>query len=146
MSLPNNNRQPGILQVRVPALPEADPLDGTELLWLTQLGLSKKGSVSTVAGFGQGWTFISSVAVAQGSRRYAADTSTGSFVLSLPGAPVAANTAIEVGDPNGSWQANPLTVARNGSTIEGLAQDMTMDLSRARVVFAYDGTTWRVFG
>lgn len=131
--------------MRVPELPLADPLDGTELLWLTQLGRSKKAPVSTVSGFGEGWTFISVPTVAEAGRSYAADTSAGSFVLSLPGAPVAVDTAVEVADPNGSWQANPLTVAQNGSTIEGLAQDMAMDLNRARVVFAYDGATWRVF-
>lgn len=146
VTLPNNNRQPGIVQVRVPDLPPADlPLTGQELVWLTQLGRSKKAFIYNIAAFSISWQFITLDTTASVGNRYAANTSGGAFNLSLPGGPVTGD-AIEVGDPDGTWQTNNLTVRRNGATIEGLAQDMVMDLSRARIVFAYDGATWRVFG
>jgi hypothetical protein len=43
------------------------------------------------------------------------------------------------------WSANNLTVARNGSTIEGDAANMTMDIGGAHVTFIYDGTTWEMY-
>ena len=136
----------GIIEVRIPDLPPADlPLTGQEIIQLVQNGRSRKAFLNSVAAFQTDWQFISSLTTASAGVRYAADTSGGSFQLSLPGGP-SQGDALEVADPNGNWQTNPLTVARNGSTIEGLAADMTMDLNRARIVFAYDGTTWRVFG
>lgn len=136
----------GIIEVRIPELPPATlPLTGLEIIQLIQDGRSRKAFLNSVAAFGTNWQFINSNDTASAGVRYAADTSAGSFQLSLPGNP-AQGDAIEVADPEGTWQANPLTVARNGSTIEGLSQDMTMDLNRARVVLAFDGTTWRVFG
>ena len=40
---------------------------------------------------------------------------------------------------------NNLTIGRNGSTIEGLAQDLILDISQNTVEFVYDGTTWQVY-
>src|SRR5262245_6983041 len=91
----------------------------------------------------KGWQFITQNTSTTVGVSYAANTSGGSFTLTLP-TPVLGN-AVEVADPTGSWQTNNLTVARNGQTIENLSQDMTMDLNRARVIFAFDGSTWRVF-
>lgn len=36
-------------------------------------------------------------------------------------------------------------VARNGSTIRGAADDVTINAMNVTVTFEYDGTTWRVF-
>ena len=72
-----------------------------------------------------------------------ADTSGGSFIVTLPGTP---SVWYQVSIVDGSqWGINPLTVARNGSTIEGVAQDLTLDISGASVHLIYDGTTWEVF-
>jgi len=46
-----------------------------------------------------------------------------------------------------SWNTNNLTVARNGSTINGLAADYVADVDNGWVEFIYDGTnenTWQV--
>lgn len=147
MTLPNNNRQPGIIQTRIPDLPFADPLTGTELLWLTQLGRSKKVFVSSFSALvaGEIWVFVSSNTAGVAGTRYATDTRAAPFTLTLPALPTI-GSALEVSDAYGNWQTNNLTVAQGGNTIEGLAQNMVMDLNRARVVFAFDGTTWRVFG
>lgn len=72
-----------------------------------------------------------------------ADTSGGSFTISLPTGP-------SIGDSvtfydNASWGVNSLTVARNGSTIEGIAEDFSLDISSIKVEFVYNGSTWQVY-
>lgn len=146
MTLPNDFRQPGIIQQRIPQFPPVPlPLTGNEIIWVVQNGRSYKAFLSQLAGFSENdWQFIDQTVFAASGIRYAADTSGGSFTLQLPASPVEGNS-IEVADPNGAWPTNNLTLGRNGSTIETLAEDMLMDLGRARVVVSYDGTTWRVF-
>jgi hypothetical protein len=72
-----------------------------------------------------------------------ADTTGGSFTVTLPATPA---TGAQVSIVDGAnWSTNNLTVARNGSTIEGLAEDLLLDISGASVHLVYDGTTWEVF-
>jgi hypothetical protein len=72
-----------------------------------------------------------------------ADTSGGIFTVTLPAAP---ETGAQVAIVDGAnWATNNLTVARNGSTIEGLAEDLVLDIGGVAVHFIYDGTTWEVF-
>jgi hypothetical protein len=72
-----------------------------------------------------------------------ADTTGGAFTVTLPASPsVGDEVAIADG---GSWGVAYLTVARNGSTIEGLAEDLTLDVSGLKVGLVYDGTTWQVY-
>ena len=135
-----------ILETRIPSLPPADTLTGLELLWLTQLGRSKKVFLNTIRAFAStSWTIVTASTTAAAGNRLALDTSRGTFNVSLPGSPNAGD-GIELADPNGSWQANSPVLLQNGHTIEGLSEDMTLSLNRARVVLLYDGTTWRVFG
>ena len=72
-----------------------------------------------------------------------ADTSGGSFTITLPPTPTTGD-AVTIAD-GASWPTNNLTVARNGSTIEGLSEDLTMDVSGVSVDFVYDGTTWQIY-
>jgi hypothetical protein len=72
-----------------------------------------------------------------------ADTSGGSFTITLPANPDIGDYVVIV--DGGKWEFNDLTVARNGSTIEGVADDLILDVSDTRVDFVYDGTTWQVF-
>jgi len=72
-----------------------------------------------------------------------ADTSGGSFTVTLPASPSTGNQVIIVdGD---DWSTNNLTVARNGSTIVGAAEDLTCDVEGISIQFLYDGTTWQVY-
>jgi hypothetical protein len=52
---------------------------------------------------------------------------------------------VVIADAGASWGTNNLTVARNGSTIGGLAEDLVCDITGASVQFVYDGTTWEVY-
>jgi hypothetical protein len=72
-----------------------------------------------------------------------ANTSGGVFTITLPASPSAGDTVV-IADGN-DWATNNLTVARNGSTIEGDAEDMTMDLGGVNSNFVYDGATWQVY-
>jgi hypothetical protein len=62
--------------------------------------------------------------------------------MTLPGSP-AVGTYIQITDA-GSWKVNPITIARNGSTIEGVSDDIVLDLTGVTVEFFYAGTTWQV--
>lgn len=73
-----------------------------------------------------------------------ADTSGGSFTVTLPATP-ATGAQVVVADPTGDWGTNNLTIGRNGSTIADVAQDLVCDISGASVQLVYDGTTWAVY-
>lgn len=72
-----------------------------------------------------------------------ADTSAGTFTIFLPVTPSVGNNVIIV--DGGNWTTSTLTVARNGSTIENINQDLIMDVGSIRTEFVYDGTTWQVY-
>jgi hypothetical protein len=72
------------------------------------------------------------------------NTSGGGFTVALPATPAVGDQVIVV-DTASSWAANNLTVGRNGSTIEGLAEDLVCDISNVSVQLVYSGTTWNVF-
>ena len=72
-----------------------------------------------------------------------ANTSGGAWTLTLPASP-SAGDKVFVADGD-DWSTNNLTVARNGSTIEGSAADFTMDYGGVNVGFIYDGSTWQVY-
>src|SRR6056297_598852 len=72
-----------------------------------------------------------------------ADTSGGSFTVTLPSSPAEGDVVV-VADGD-DWSTNNLTVARNGSTIEGAAEDLTLDVGAISVSFIYDGATWQIY-
>jgi hypothetical protein len=151
VTLPNNNRQPGILQVRIPQLPDATTFTGTELLWVTQLGRSKKSMLSTVASYiaslvsANPWLYYSGgPQTALTGQRIAASTFGGTWTLTLP-VGGAAGDSTEVADVLGTWGTNPLSLdTQSGQTIEGVAAPMSLDVPRARPLFVWDGSTWRI--
>lgn len=72
------------------------------------------------------------------------DTSGGVFTITLPASPET-GALVVIADGGSSWDTNNLTVARNGSTIDGDAADLTMDVRGAKIDFVYDGTTWTFY-
>ncbi len=88
------------------------------------------------------WTVKTAAYTAVDHDRIIADTSGGAFAITLPATPA---TGAQVQITDGSdWQTNNLTVERNGSTIEGLSQDLLLTVGNIIVDFIYDGTTWQV--
>lgn len=72
-----------------------------------------------------------------------ADTSGGTWTITLPATPATGDYVL-IAD-GAAWGTNNLTVGRNGSTIEGAAENLTLDISGAQVTLIYDNTTWHVY-
>ena len=89
------------------------------------------------------WVRRTSAYTAVPTDKIIADTSGGSFTITLPAAPTV-GTSVMIAD-GGNWNTNNLIVARNGSTIEGLAEDITLNIPGIQTEFIYDGTTWEVY-
>ena len=73
-----------------------------------------------------------------------ANTALGAFTITLPAAPAVGNQVV-VADSYGDFGANALTIGRNGSTIENLAEDLILDINGVSVQLVYTGSTWDVF-
>lgn len=100
-------------------------------------------TVQRIKAAGSGWQLKTSNYTAVTGNNLITNTASGSFTITLPAAPQLGDT-ITIGD-GADWATNALTVARNGSTIEGLAEDFVLDVKGAQAVFVYDGSTWQVF-
>lgn len=91
------------------------------------------------------WKVMSSAYTAIDGDRIAANTSAGAFTITLPASPVAGNV-VNFADAADSWDTNNLTIARNGQTIEGLAENLVCDVEGDMVLtLLYNGSTWQVY-
>lgn len=75
--------------------------------------------------------------------RYAIDTSGGSFTCTLPASPTTGDyiKLIDIGN----WSTNSLIIGRNGSTIEGYADDFELDVGQNILELIYINSTWQVY-
>ena len=81
--------------------------------------------------------------------RILADTSSAAFTVTLPlNAELLVNDTIQIIDIGGSFATNNLTLARNGSNIQGAAEDLDLDLNGATITIMYSGPTygWIIIG
>ena len=92
---------------------------------------------------GTSWVKKTTTYTAVNGDKIIADTSGGSFTITLPATPTTGNSVI-VADGD-DWNTNNLTIGRNGSTIEGLSDNFVLDIKGITVEFIYDGTTWELF-
>jgi len=69
-----------------------------------------------------------------------ADTSLGSFTLSLPAPTTGSFVTIFDG---GSWTSNPLIINSGASTIDGDGSTINLDVGNVRVDLVYNGSTWK---
>lgn len=74
------------------------------------------------------------------------DSSGGAFTITLPPSP-GFGDEIEFFDATDSWVPNNVTVARNGSNIEGVAADFTLNVDGGYARFKYFNSAqgWRVY-
>ena len=110
--------------------------------YLGSVGYS--GSVGYVGSQGvlTNWTIKTANYTAQNGDRILADTSSGTFTITLPATPNAGDF-VEISDAN-NFYANALYVNRNGSTIENQAIDLEVNVKDVGVQLLYDGLTWQV--
>ena len=89
------------------------------------------------------WTIKTSNYTTINGDRIIANTSGGSFTITLPTTPTL-GTSILIND-GANWSTNNLIIGRNGSTIEGLSEDLTVDIGNIQLELVYSGSTWEVF-
>lgn len=85
-------------------------------------------------------TLNSSTNVNAGERIFAVATG-GSFTLTLPSTPTDGDT-IQIIDVAGVFSTYPVTIARNGSKIQNLSEDLILNLNNAAVTMIYSGATY----
>lgn len=105
-------------------------------------GASILGSGDLAVG-GSGYTVKSANYTAVSGDNILANTGGGSFTITLPSSP-ANGSVVNIADCTGTFQTNALTVARNGKTIMGLAEDMIASINGASFGLVYNGSTWRI--
>ena len=66
---------------------------------------------------------------------------TGTWTITLPASPVDGDK-VSVWDCGDNAGSNVITVARNGNTINGVAEDFLINMDGGRWDAVYDGTTW----
>lgn len=72
------------------------------------------------------------------------NTTSSAITITLPASPTA-GTGVVLSDYAGTWAINNVTVARNGSTIQGQSSDLIIQTSNIEVKFVYLNSTWEVF-
>ncbi len=105
-------------------------------------GTSWNSTIVGASGFS--YTIVNSNYTASDKEGIIADTSGGAFTVTLPAASTV-GLAVVINDAEDTFGTNNLTVARNGSTIEDVSEDMILDISGISTTFVYTGTTWQVY-
>lgn len=72
--------------------------------------------------------------------RFIANTNAGSFTVTLP--TPTAGAYLQIAD-GWNWAINNLIIDRNGATIEGIADNLAINITNVVVEFIYDGSTWQ---
>ena len=109
-----------------------------------QTGNVSLGSVD-VAAEPIDYTVVTTSQTLTNGSKVAADTTAGAFTLTLPATPSNGDT-VSVLDYAGTFDTNNLTIARNGSNIESLAENMDCNIEDAAFSLVYVGSTvgWKV--
>ncbi len=93
-----------------------------------------------VSGGAGSWVIKTANYTAVNGDTIAANTTGGVFSITLPASP-STNASVSIVDYGGTFATNNLTVARNGSNIMGLAEDMTVGQNFASIHLVYIDST-----
>ncbi len=103
-------------------------------------------TISTLIGGGanlRNWIVKTENYTALPSDRIIANTSNGSFTITLPASPASGDMVVVADGDN--WANTNLIIARNNSTIDGFEEDFLIDIGNIQIDFIYDGNTWLLF-
>jgi len=75
--------------------------------------------------------------------RILCDSSSAAFTITLPAnASLVKGDTIQIVDVTGSFGSNNVTLARNGSKIQNLTEDLTLNINNATVTIMYSGANY----
>ena len=101
------------------------------------------GFDSDFAAFSSNYVVYTTDFTAVNAGRYALNTSGGSFVVTLPANPQTGDYVKLIDVAN--FSTNSVTVNRNGSTIEGFAENFVLDLGQSIIEFIYINSNWQIY-
>jgi hypothetical protein len=99
-------------------------------------------AISPNVGIIKSWVRITSNYTALNGDKLIADTTSGSFTVTMPATPSAGHS-VQITD-GGSWRINNLLVNFNGATIEGVNDTLSINIPQTTIELVYDGTTWQL--
>lgn len=86
---------------------------------------------------------VSSTYQAVVNDRILANSNGGGFTITLPAnANLIVNDTISIIDVTGSFNTNNVTLGRNGSKIQNLSEDLTLDINNVAITLIYSGSTY----
>ena len=77
------------------------------------------------------------------SERTTTENGVGGFTITLPAKPVV-NARVGILDNTSNFDNNNLIIARNGNTIMGKDEDMTISTKNISLELIYNGNDWRI--
>jgi collagen type VII alpha len=116
--------------------------DGTEWQLFSSIGAAGATGVSGASGVLTPWTKVTSTSTLSKNAQYIIDTTSGPFTVNLPASPSLGDQVVI--QDGGNFSTNNLTIARNGSTIEGQTDNILADISGVLMTLIYDGSTWQI--
>lgn len=130
---------------KIGTYPSAAALIGTEELIGVQSAASVKLTPNQIKHFAQNAIFKSAnyTAVANDKIFCLTATAATAFTITLPVSP-SSGEVVSVWDAEDAARTYNVTIARNGQTIQGVAEDFVLNVSGKRVDLAFDGTTWQL--
>lgn len=106
--------------------------------------LTTDGSAASAADPEQDFTIKTSNFNAAAGQRYGVNTTSNIVTATLPASP-SSGDAMYFADAGGAFSTNNLIIGRNGNTIMGLSEDMTISTNNTSTGLAYNGSTWRIY-
>ena len=99
------------------------------------------GNGSQLTGVTMSWSIANSNATMSVNRGYFVDTTGGAKTMTLPTGVTIGDT-VRINDLAGTFGANNLTVARNGSNIQGVADDLVVSVNQSSFGLVYSNGTY----
>jgi hypothetical protein len=127
---------------KIGTYPAASALGGTEELIAVQSAASVKITPDQFKAYIASGAYKTGAYTAVAGDTVLVASDTGTITITLPATPTT-NDKVSVWDAGDNAGSNVITVARNGSTINGLSDDFLINMDGGRADFVYDGTTWR---
>jgi hypothetical protein len=91
------------------------------------------------------WQTITQNYIASDGEKLSINTTSGSVQITLPANP-AQYSEIVMADSTGSWGTNNVYVLRNGSLIENVPDNLTLNTTWPnQITLRFEGATWRVY-